>query len=164
MKKSIVCAIVALVALMMPALAKAQKPVNHECKRFGVSLIVPDNAEVTASDDDVYMLATPDGRFYVNLLNFNMEENSDEDIAKAWRKLTNAAKIDFDSSDELKLDTRTISGTYKIDRVGDDASACVGFTFVKGTYNSFIVTLSAGDEYSRFLYGTLKSFNATRIK
>lgn len=155
MKKFLACAIVALLSVILPTLASAQAPKIFECKQLGLSLYLPDNVNAEINEAGVLTAITPDELFAFTLIPFDLSKHTNEEVADAWIELAQAAKMDFKTADDLKISNDAIDGTYKLYPLRSGASAA-GFAVINGTYNSFMVTLVAGNDYSQYLYTSLR--------
>lgn len=168
MKKLFLCALVALVAFIMPSAASAQtvKPTMYECKELGVSFLAPSNVNLKLDEGNCLMAMSADEMFVLSLVPFDLNKCSDEDLANLWARMAEAARLDLERSTDEKISTETIWGSYKIGyRTSGKGRTSVGFAKKIGTDSSFLVTILAfTDEYDQYIESTLKNFNALKSK
>ncbi len=157
MKKMIICALVALVAGIMPAMAFELARYNDPAT--GLTLLVPDNVAQDV-DDGTYTFTTPDEEFVLTLVAFRPSEMTDDENFEAIKMLAASAKIDVSTAESIELDNVNMEGGVFFVNLGEGMSAVgVMESKSKDVDVAFYVALVCGEQYIEAVPDILKNID-----
>lgn len=157
MKKTILCALVALIAGIVPAVAQELKVLSSS--HNGFSCKVPDNATFMQNDDSAVIITTPDQEFLVSAVPFNVSESSDEDNAQALKLLADNAQVDLDAALAIELENENMTGGVFIQTKDNGSASCVGIMQVTGTELAYYIAVVVSPNYADVCDAVLKSLD-----
>lgn len=164
MKKSILCALVALFVGLIPAAAQEIKTVSSNVTGF--SCVVPENATFLKNDYEAVIIATPDQEFLVSAVPFQPSKSTDEENAQALKTLADSANMDLDKALEMDLSSETMSGGVFMQTMDNGAVSCVGIMKVDEGDLAFHVAIVISPNYTSIGDAVLKSleFDADAVE
>lgn len=146
MKKTILCAIVALVTAIVPAVAGAVDMKHVGSKVSGFSCQVPSTATVMSDNKEGVTYFTPDNHFMLSAMPVEGDRLTNDVINTVITALADAADLNFEKCDTVDFKNDTMEGVIYIQTKGNSQKVAVGLVGVKeGNQGYFITTIAQND-------------------
>jgi len=155
MKKYILCALVALIAGIMPA--TAQDVTSFSSSVTGFSCIIPQNATVMKNDVEAIVIQTPDQEYVITAIPFQPSQSTDESNAVALKTLAESANIDLETASDVDITNKTMEGGVFFQNLENGAVSVVGAMAVKGADLAFYMAIVFSPNYASLLETTLSN-------
>lgn len=159
MKKTILCAIVALVAFIAPTSALAQEVSYFKSDVTGFTCIVPDDANVMKNDLEAIILMTENQEFTVSVVPFDPTQTDDATRATALKTLAENANLNFDTAIDVDLNNTNLEGAVFIQQFENGGCSCVAAMKAKAGNLAFFVVVVASPNYVGMVDSILKSID-----
>lgn len=155
MKKTILCALVALISLV----ASAQEAKQFVSEVTGFTCIMPASGVVIKNDFEAIVLATQDQEFCITAIPFQPSKTKEADIAGAINTLAQGVEIDLKKAKDVDIKTTNLEGALFSQTKANKTRGCVGVLNVKDGDLAFYVSIVCSAKHIAIMEPLFKSLD-----
>lgn len=155
MKKTILCALVALISLV----ASAQEAKQFVSEVTGFTCIMPASGVVIKNDFEAIVLATQDQEFCITAIPFQPSKTKEADIAGAINTLAQGVEVDLKKAKDVDIKTTNLEGALFSQTKANKTRGCVGVLNVKDGDLAFYVSIVCSAKHIAIMEPLFKSLD-----
>lgn len=155
MKKTILCALVALISLV----ASAQEAKQFVSEVTGFTCIMPASGVVIKNDFEAIVLATQDQEFCITAIPFQPSKTKEADIAGAINTLAQGVEVDLKKAKDVDIKTTNLEGALFSQTKANKTRGCVGVLNVKDGDLAFYVSIVCSAKHIGIMEPLFKSLD-----
>lgn len=159
MKKTILSAIVALIAIIAPVAIAAQEVRTFTSNITGFTTLITTDTKLAKNDIEAVVLMTDNQQFLITALPFQPSKCTENDIAAAINTLADNAGLNLKTASDIDINNKNLEGGIFIQKNANNVDVALGALNVKGGDLAFYVTILAGPKYANVLNPILQSLD-----